>query len=73
MIYEYSFSVWPDEESPRMRAKPEIFKLFRMMLSRVTMEFSEKEFNDFRERISEVNLTLREIERIPHHTPESVR
>lgn len=73
MIYEYTFSVWPDETSPRMRSCRQVFDLFRMMLSRVVMEFTEREFNDFREEISKVGLTLREIERIPHQIPESVR
>lgn len=34
MIYEYCFSVWPDETAPRNRQCEAVFKLFEMMASR---------------------------------------
>ena len=37
------------------------------------MEFTEREFNDFRKELARVNLTLCEIERKPHHIPQGVR
>ena len=73
IMYEFTFSVWPDETSPRMRNCPSVFSLFKLMTNRVVMEFTDKGFADFREEIAKVGLTLREIEKIPHHHPISVR
>lgn len=70
--YDYTFAVWPDETNPRVRAYTAIFCLFRHMNTRSTMEFTEREFNDFREELFKVGLTLREIERVPHCDPETV-
>lgn len=72
MVYDYSFSVWPDEESPRMTAAPAVFTLFRVIQPRALMEFTERGFGDFREELARVGLTLREVERVPHHEPEHV-
>lgn len=72
MVYEYSFAVWPDETNERLRRCQALFDLFRAMLSRVGMEFTESGFNDFREEIGKAGFTLREIERVPHVEPESV-
>lgn len=71
-VYDYGFSVWPDETSPRMRASRAVFDLFRHIMTRSVMPFTEREFNDFREEISKVGLTLREIERVPHLEPVGV-
>lgn len=71
-IYDYGFTVWPDETSPRMKDNRSIFDLFRHMAMRQVMEFTELEFNDFREDLSKVGLTLREIERSVHTEPETV-
>ena len=68
--FDYSFSVWPDEESPRWNRAA--FDLFRMLTARVVMEFTERAFNDFREELAKVGLALREIERTPHHSPQTV-
>lgn len=73
MKWEYSFTAWPDETSPRNKQCPEMFQLFKLMANRIVLEFTEKEFNDFRENLSKVNITLREIERIPYQVPEYVR
>ena len=71
-VFDYSFCVWPDEASPRNRANSAIFALFHHMMMRQVMEFTELEFNDFREELSKVGLTLREIERVPHLEPVGV-
>lgn len=70
--YDYSFSVWPDETSARLKDCRAIFDLFRMLNGRIVMDFTEREFNDFREELAKVGFTLREIERQPFHTPETV-
>ena len=49
-----------------------VFELFRMLIGRVEMSFTEEEFRHFRRELDRVGLTLREIERVPHHDPESV-
>lgn len=71
-VYDYSFSVWPDENSPRMRPNNAVFDLFRHMFARNVMQFTEREFNDFRDELAKVGLTLREIERAPHLDPIGV-
>jgi hypothetical protein len=50
-----------------------VFKLFELIKSRVVMEFTERDFNNFREDLAKVGLTLREIERVPYRVPEGVR
>lgn len=70
MLYEYSFSVWPDEQGPRVCR--EVCGLFRMMLTRVVMEFEPREFRDFREEIAKFGLTLREVTRRPAVAEETV-
>jgi hypothetical protein len=71
-VFDYCFTVWPDDESPRMRSNRAVFDLFGMLRSRVVMEFTEKSFGDFREEIAKVGMTLREIERQPHLDPMPV-
>jgi hypothetical protein len=63
-LYDYCFAVWPDETSPRWNRAA--FDLFRMLGTRVVLEFTERGFNDFREDLAKVGLTLREVERAPH-------
>lgn len=71
-VYDYAFTVWPDETSPRMCSNKAVFRLFKFLTSRCVMEFSERDFNDFREELAKVGLTLREIERAPHLEPIGV-
>lgn len=71
-LYEYGFVVWPDETSPRMKACPAVYELFRHIQTRSTMQFTERAFNDFRDRLATVGLTLREIERVPYLEPVGV-
>lgn len=71
-VYDYGFSVWPDETSPRMRENVAVRALFHHMSMRQVMEFTERQFNDFREELVKVGLTLREIERAPHLEPVGV-
>jgi hypothetical protein len=68
--YEYSFSTWPDEECSRWNRAT--FALFKMLTGRIVMEFTERAFNDFREDLAKVGLTLREIERVPYSQPVTV-
>ena len=69
-VYDYAFTVWPDEESHRWN--PSCYELFRMLAGRVVLEFTERQFNDFREGVAKAGLTLREIERQPHLEPATV-
>jgi hypothetical protein len=67
--YVYCFSPWPDET----RGFPAtVFDLFRMLQTRVEMEFTEVEFHNFRDSLAVHGITLREIERRPYHEPETV-
>lgn len=68
--YEYSFTVWPDET---LCLNKSIFKLFDILkMQRIGLVFTEKKFQQFRTDISKAGLTMREIERVPYHKPESV-
>jgi hypothetical protein len=67
--YTYSFSVWPEEA---FGFSPAVFDLFRMFETRMMMEFTEAEFAAFRADLLRHGLTLREVERWPHHEPEAV-
>ena len=69
-VYDYCFSVWPDEESPRWNRSA--FVLFRTLTGRVELTFTERAFNDFREELARAGLALREIERAPHLDPAPV-
>lgn len=71
VTYDYCFTVWPDETSPRWNRAA--FKLFSALACRVALEFTEQEFNEFREELAKMGLTLREIERTVHHEPERVK
>lgn len=72
MKYEYTFSVWPDEESPRWRGKVAVFHLFNMLKQRITFEFTESQFREFRNELAMCGFTFREIERVPAHPPEPI-
>lgn len=69
-VYDYGFCVWPDEECRRWTKAA--FELFRMLNVRVTMEFTERSFSDFREELAKMGLALREVERVPHLEPAPV-
>ena len=68
-IYTYSFTVWPSETWGFPQA---VYELFRPLRTRVEFEFAPAEFEDFRSDLGHVGLTLREVERVPYHEPESV-
>lgn len=59
-LMEYTFSVWPDEQSPRW--EPSAFELFRYV-SRIGMEFTPRAFREYEESLARCGLTLREVER----------
>lgn len=65
MTYEYEFAVWPDEQSPRWT--PAVYSLWKAgrLHGIVVMEFTERDFNDFREDLAKCGLSLREIGRRP--------
>lgn len=65
----YSFTVWPDETASWSR---EVFTLFEYLTTRIELEFTEQEFNEFRLKLGSQDLTLREIERVPYSQPETV-
>lgn len=69
MIYVYSFSVWPDETWEFDRA---VYSLFEILRSRVELNLTHEQFERFRSGLSHHGLTLREVERVPHHHPETV-
>ncbi len=69
-LYDYHFAVWPDEENPRWH-KP-IFDLFRLLNTRCVMEFTEHDFNNFREDLFKLGFTLREIGRSLHQPLEII-
>ena len=68
-LYNYSFSVWPDETWGFEKA---IFDLFKMLNGRVEMTFKPEEFERFRSSLSHHGLTVREAERVPFIEPERV-
>ncbi len=68
MKYLYEFSVWPAERG----FSKEMYALFDALNTRVVMEFTESEFEFFRESINQHGITLREIERVPYARPEIV-
>lgn len=68
--FEYSFVVWPDEEYPRWNQH--VFALFDLLKTRVVTVYTQTAFDNFRESLAEVGITLREIERVPHHEPVSI-
>lgn len=69
MTYDYRFSVWPDEN---WKLDPAVYQVFRAMGTRVELEFTREAFERFRSGLSHHGLTLREVERVPHHDPEAV-
>jgi hypothetical protein len=69
-VFDYSFSVWPDEQNQRNNKA--VFALFEYLKTRIVMEFTEKQFNNFSEELSKVGLILHETERIPHLVPTKI-
>lgn len=69
MKYAYTFSLWPDETWGFDRA---LFDVFRLLQTRVEMNFSEEEFEAFRSQLSHHGFTLRAVVRAPYHEPEPV-
>ncbi len=49
-----------------LRSLLRVPRLYSMLSRRLVMEFTEREFNDFREELGKVGIALREIERAPH-------
>lgn len=70
MIFTYTFQVWPSESWPDHTHA--MFHLFRLLSCRVEDQFTEREFEAFRSLLSHQGITLREVERVPYHEPESV-
>jgi len=72
-LYDYSFVLWIDE--PRFDGLPvrALCECLKMGMSRCQMEFTESQFNIFREQIGTCGFSLREIERTPHVKPEVVK
>ena len=68
MKWVYEFSVWPTERG----FCKSVYVLFEHLLTRVQMEFTEEEFEFFRESINQNGFTLREIERVPWQKKEIV-
>lgn len=68
MKYVYTFSVWPHERG----FCKEVYTLFESLNTRIEMEFTEEEFNLFRDKLNNHGFTLREIERVPYHCPETL-
>jgi len=66
--YVYEFSVWPAEHG----FCQQYYKLFEHLTSRVQMEFTEADFETFREAINQHGLTFREIERFESTRRERV-
>ena len=69
VVYVYSFQVWPDETWNFDKA---VFDLFRMLATRVEMNYTRDEFESFRSSLSRHGITMREIERVPYAQPEPV-
>lgn len=73
MVYEYMFVVMPNNQNPRYKNCKALFQVFRLMSNRLCMEFTESEFNDFRDDLAKVGFELYEIERVPHLNSEPVK
>lgn len=69
MTYDYEFEVWPDEKWGFPDA---IFTLFRSLQGRIEMEFTQEKFEWFRSQLNHQGLSLRQVTRTPHSTPELV-
>ena len=67
--YNYSFSVWPEEQRNINAA---MFTLFEFMPNRFEVIFTEEQFNEFRSGLAVHYLTLREIEQVPYREPENI-
>lgn len=70
MIYTYSYAAHPDPRSPQWNRAA--FELFRHAIIRTEDQYTEREFNDFREELSKCGIELCEIERWEYHEPENV-
>ena len=71
-IYDYSFSLWIDESRHNGMPIHAVCECLRMGMSRCQMEFTESQFNAFRDHIGICGFSLREIERTPHIEPEVI-
>lgn len=71
-VFTYGFFVWPDETYFRMQRCPAVWTLFRQMNMRQEFDFTERDFNEFREQLAKIGLTLREITRVPMLDPDLV-
>jgi hypothetical protein len=69
-VWEYCFATWPEETSPRWNRAA--FKLWDSLKGFMEMEFTERQFNDFREDLAKCGISLREITRRPHVRDEIV-
>jgi hypothetical protein len=67
--YVYTFSLWPNDGQGLGSA---LLKVFRLLDTRVTMSFTEAEFEAFRSELSSDGFTLRAIRRTPYSEPEVV-
>jgi hypothetical protein len=71
VVYTYVFSAWPDEtlaEIPQC-----VLDLFELLKNpKMEMQFTEEQFEAFRQDVYSFGITLREVERFPYHDPESV-
>lgn len=65
----YSFSVWPDETRT---TDPAVYALFEFLGGRIEVEFTEEEFQRFRQGLENHGLALHEIERVPYQQPEAI-
>jgi len=68
-IYDYEFSIWVTQPT---RFSISFIELLAMMSVRYTVELSEDLFFVFRHDLLIDGIELKEIERKPHHNPETV-
>lgn len=66
MTYDYEFVVWPAEGH-----EPPIYEVFRNT-NRMVMQFTQDDFNGFRDSLGREGFTLREVTRTPSQEPERV-
>jgi len=67
--YTYSFTVWPDNTRCFER---NVYVLFATLNTRIEFAFTDSGFDNFRASLASFGLTLRKIERVPFHEPETV-
>jgi len=72
-VYSYSFQVWPDETKwSTKHGGAALYDLFRMLSSRIERQYNQQAFEQFRKDLAACGITLRDIERVPYHKPESI-